>query len=371
MKILLYSYSHNRIGGVETFNLNFCKRMSKYFEITFVYEIGDFEKLIEISQYATVVKYTGQSFETDICVRSSAWGSRLKGKVKTTTGIDIQMCHADYRNAIVDWNFTYTMLPETSHHVCVGQNVMDSLIELYGEKYDLKDVRVIYNLLDNDLKVDRVLKLITVSRISREKGFERIIKFVKALKEYGKPFLWFIYGDYSSAYAQNIKNQLSEYPEVIFMGPKIGIASQVADCDYLVQLSDSEGFSYSIYEALQVGTPCITTNFQSAYEQITDGKNGYILDMELSNLDIDKIYKNIPKEISFKEKSTEKEWLELMGTPKTKPRPPKPKLETVKVIAIMDYFDKEKQREVKKEEILEVSAERSKVLIKAGVCQMR
>jgi glycosyltransferase involved in cell wall biosynthesis len=91
------------------------------------------------------------------------------------------------------------------------------------------------------------------------------------------------------------------------------------DADYLVQVSDTEGFCYSIYEALQVDTPCIVTDFPSAFEQVKDGKSGYILKMDLSNLDIDKIYNKIPTQISFTEKSTEEDWIKLFkNVPKAK-----------------------------------------------------
>ena len=65
-------------------------------------------------------------------------------------------------------------------------------------------------------------------------------------------------------------------------------------------------------------TPCIVTNFPSAHEVIRDGENGYILEMDLSNLDLEKIFNNIPVITDFEELASEKDWIEIFKdiTPK-------------------------------------------------------
>ena len=96
------------------------------------------------------------------------------------------------------------------------------------------------------------------------------------------------------------------------MGVSYDLPSYVADCDYLIHLSLTEGDPYCTKEALQVNTPCITTSYPATYEQIVDGENGYILDFDLfkngTNKEwfkvIDKIYNRIPK---FKYISKDKE----------------------------------------------------------------
>jgi glycosyltransferase involved in cell wall biosynthesis len=185
---------------------------------------------------------------------------------------------------------------------------------LYG-----KDYTVIYNLLDDDIKQIQktnksdTLHFITCSRLTSEKGWYRIIKMVKKFKDSGKKFTWDIYtSNNHSLYAELIINELSKYSEVKFHEPNLNILPIVAEKDYLVQLSDTEAFCYSIYEALQVGTPCITTNFSSAIEQIEDGKNGYILNMELSNIDLKKIFNEIPNKYKFEEKSNEYDWINFL-----------------------------------------------------------
>ena len=71
-----------------------------------------------------------------------------------------------------------------------------------------------------------------------------------------------------------------------------------------------EGYSYSLIEALQCQVPVIITNFKVASEVVEDGKNGYIIPMDL-NYDWNKLL-TIPKLGKYKEKSSEQDWLEIL-----------------------------------------------------------
>lgn len=123
--------------------------------------------------------------------------------------------------------------------------------------------------------------------------------------------------------------------EVVYMKPSHDFMDYIKEADYGVQLSDTEGYSYFINECLQYGTPVISTDFPSVYESVEDEVNGYILDMDLKNLDIDKIVNNIPKDFTYKEKCTEKDWIKLLNK-----KVARNKSKMYKVIAKQDYTDK-------------------------------
>lgn len=76
----------------------------------------------------------------------------------------------------------------------------------------------------------------------------------------------------------------------------------------MVQLSDTESFCYSAFEALQRGVPVILTNFTEAYNIVEDGKNGYLVDMDLKNLDVDKIFNHKPEHVTFKDRCDYDAW---------------------------------------------------------------
>jgi glycosyltransferase involved in cell wall biosynthesis len=59
--------------------------------------------------------------------------------------------------------------------------------------------------------------------------------------------------------------------------------------------------------------PCIVTNWGGADEIIKDGKNGYILPMEVEAYPqyVDKIVDKIPK-VEYRDLSTVKDWVKLI-----------------------------------------------------------
>src|SRR5690606_3985438 len=128
---------------------------------------------------------------------------------------------------------------------------------------------------------------ITLSRFSKEKGFERIIQLAELMKN--EDYVWNIYGDTTAAYAKTVIQRLHQYKQINILGVTNTAKDEICKHDYLVQLSDTEGFCYSIYESLSVNVPVIVTNFESAKEMVKDGENGYVIDMDLSNFDINKI----------------------------------------------------------------------------------
>lgn len=157
-----------------------------------------------------------------------------------------------------------------------------------------------------------------------------MLKLATELKKSGVKFRWTIFTDLN-LYGKKPFN----LEEIIYMKPSYNFFDYIKEANYGVQLSDTEGYSYFINECLQYGTPIICTNFPSAYESVEDGINGYILDMNLSNLDINKLVNNIPKNFKYEEKCKEKDWIDLINK-KTERKCN----EMYKVIAKQDYKDK-------------------------------
>lgn len=155
-----------------------------------------------------------------------------------------------------------------------------------------------------------------------------MLKLAKKLKEKNVKFRWTIFTDL------NLYNQKPfDLEEIVYMKPRYDFWDYVAEADYGVQLSDTEGYSYFINECLQYGTPVICTDFPSVYESVEDGVNGYILDMNLSNLDIDKIINKIPNNFEYKEKTTVEDWKKILNKKKER------RSNMYKVVAIKNYND--------------------------------
>lgn len=115
-------------------------------------------------------------------------------------------------------------------------------------------------------------------------------QLANALDNSDIPYQWTIFTNDTNE--ERIK-QLDS-PNVMYMPIRLDITPYIADADYLVQLSSNgEGFGYTPCEALCLGTPVIVTPVDSFKEiGVKDGENGFVLDFDMSNIDLDKIYKS-------------------------------------------------------------------------------
>lgn len=271
--------------------------MSNYCDLTMMYYQGDDASANELKQYCKVEKFTGQTVSCDILLLGSAWGQPITGHVQTD--VTIQMIHANLESYAISGAFKLIPDPKANYYVSVSKDVQGALKRLHNI-----DSTVIYNLLEKVPEYpktkNKVLKLITVSRLSPEKGIQRCIDFAKMMPY---PYEWEIYG------TGEIKPDTTG-TNVKFMGYKEKPYKEIAEADYLVQFSETEGHCYSINEALQQKTPVLLTPFPSGYEQIEDGINGYRIPFDLKGIDFDRI-KKVPKLKKFKEKATEKDWINL------------------------------------------------------------
>lgn len=229
----------------------------------------------------------------------------------------------------------------------------------------LQDVFLMKKLLI--LKKNSMLKLVTISRISKEKGFDRMLQLEALLLASDIRFSWDCYGDTRNNYAKAI---IPKFRQVKFRGVTQDPLTTVKQYHYLVQLSSTEGFCYSIYEALSKRVPVLVTNYDSVGEMITDGENGYILDMDLSNFDPKKIIR-IPVIKSFTEKSNEQDWINFLkmtkATTKTPPASGSSSRAKFRVKVTRKYHDLKMNKTLEPGFEFKASATRAEELVNAKV----
>ena len=93
------------------------------------------------------------------------------------------------------------------------------------------------------------------------------------------------------------------------MKPTLNNIGWMKKCDYILNPSDTEAGSYTLQESLKLGKPLIVTKLDILEEFGINESNSKILEMDMSNLDIDDLW-NIPK---FKwNEPVSKEWEDLM-----------------------------------------------------------
>lgn len=284
---LFYFRQLNSIGGIETFFYNLARKYGKDFDITIMYSDGDKAQVKRLSEYVRVKKWRGERVRCKRCFVT------FNASVLDYVDADeyIQVLHGDYRaiGAIPQSH------PKITRWLSVSEVVREAYKDITGE-----DSIVSYNPVVLD-KPKKALRLISATRLTADKGWERMRQFAKALDDTGIPYIWDIYTDY----APNNEN-----PNMVFHKPRLDIINFIAAADYFIQLSDAEGYCYSVVESLCAGTPVIVTDFPVAHEiGVQNGKNGWILPMDMNNLPIDDICKGVKK---FKYTPLEDKWGELL-----------------------------------------------------------
>lgn len=178
MKLILYHNNLLKFGGVDTFVYNFTKKMSKYIDILFLYTTANAENLERIKKYVKAEKYSkDKKYVCDICVCASAWGE-YPDSVIAKTGRYIQMVHADYIRA-KEVGFTYKKWNKTTEHVGVSEHVC----KIFKQLYPNEKITRIYNILDDKKETKPILKLISATRVSKEKRIRKNVKISTRIKK--------------------------------------------------------------------------------------------------------------------------------------------------------------------------------------------
>ena len=244
------------IGGIETFVYQFAQIMS----ITLVVGSIPVEQREKLSKVCEVVDYNPRG--TYYC--DNPIMLRILDKVPNNifSKRSIRMCHGCRTNP--NWH----ILQDTDFVV----NVSEASKESFGE--EAKNAMVIHNPIKKTNK--EAIILVSATRIpAPDKGTneQRMRTLADRLNEAQIPFIWFNFSD----------GQINNPPRGMINLPKEeDIQPYIKRADYLVQLSDSEAWSYSVLEALVNGTAVLVTPFPSAIEMgIEDGKNGYIIPFDM------------------------------------------------------------------------------------------
>ena len=238
--------------------------------------------------------------------------------------------------------------------------MLDNLKKSKGYKLDTE---VIHNITYYPPK-KKVLKLISATRLSSEKGGDRIKKLASMFKKANIPFMWFIF---------SAEPFTSDIDELIYMKVTLNIQDYIRDCDYLVQLSDSEGFCYSIIEALEMGVPVITTPLPVLKELgVRDGIDGYFVPFDLNEIDLNKIYNEIPI-VDYKYDNQEciNKWITILG----KPNPVGDYVyheedNLIKVQITNDYYDTYLQKNMSAREVAYMPTDRAIYISNSGYCKI-
>lgn len=297
MKNLYYFHSILEIGGIETFFYYLAKKY-KDWDLTIIYRYGNEKQLERLKPYVRCIQYQeGQEYE---CERAFFnFNTDIIEHVHATNGYYL-VIHGDYKDMVQRGQLSIKNMPghpKITNYVGVSKKACESFEELTGHKCIL-----CYNPFEPDV-AKKPLRLISPTRLSVEKGGQRIAAMANRMDELGIPFTWDIYSN------RTIDTKLS--PNIHIHEPTLDIQSKIAAADFLVQLSDNEGYCYSVVEAWGNGVPVIITPIPVLKEIGADNTNSIILDFDLKNVD-EVIKTMVTKHFNFKYIPKKDCWDELL-----------------------------------------------------------
>ena len=129
------------------------------------------------------------------------------------------------------------------------------------------------------------IKIITVGRLSKEKGQDLAIKALAKLKKDRYDVKWYCIGEGNSR--QEFEQLIKEYNlenDFLLLGATSNPYPYIKNADIYVQTSRHEGYCLTLAEAKALNKPIVTTNFIGAYEQIKDNENGIIVNCNENDL---------------------------------------------------------------------------------------
>lgn len=174
--------------------------------------------------------------------------------------------------------------------ICVSQTVKQDFEQalqipvphevLYNTNESNKIIRLSQETVEPGIMFSDEIKLVGVGKLLKSKGFDRVIRIVKRLKEQGYSVHFYVLGEGPE------RDSLREYIKqnglelsVTLLGYQLNPYKYVAKCDMFVCASFAEGFSTAATEALIVGTPVCTVEVSGMKEMLGEN-NEYGLVVE-------------------------------------------------------------------------------------------
>jgi len=303
--IVIWTEYTQAIGGIETWIYNFSVIMSTSYDIVVLYDTMDDRQIDRLTPYVRVVKKSNRGIVCDTLIVS-----RIADKAPDNVIFNkrVQMVHAC--KLLASWK-----IPSGADYtICVSETVKNSF-------EDTEECSVIKNLVLNE-KPRKALLFVSATRLGTfEKGQERMSRMAEQMRDAGIKFVWLCFSDVKP------KSDL-----IIHMPPRLDILPFIAMADYLVQLSDKEGFCLSIVEALNLSVPVITTPLDVLPELgFEENKHGYIVPYT-GDMNVKRFIKRPKFKYAYINDESVDKWRDILGdgTPHQKP--------SVKRMRILETF---------------------------------
>ena len=304
-----YYFAHlNAIGGIES-HLYYIGKKYGYgganLDITVFYRTADNVQLQRIKRHLKCIELKQEDnveCENLFCCFNRDILDHCKAKNKYL------VLHGDYKDMVERGQLNKNNLPidkRIDKYLGVSKLVCKSWEEVTGIKADVIGEPV---ALD---EIEKPLLFISATRLTKEKGYERMRTLANVLNDNQVNYLWLVYTN----------EKKKDIPRnMVFLPQRLDITDKLNMADAYIQLSDNEGYCLSIVEALCRDVPIISTKLPVLKELGLNKDNSILLDFDMNNIPVEEIRNVHEKKAILKElpkyKQPVEKWQEyLINTP--------------------------------------------------------
>ena len=295
--MILYCDKILFLNGIYTWMLDFCKTFSS----TVITKQWNTRLRDELSQYAITEEWQeNKQYKTDVLLATYDFKERPNNIVADRI---YTILHCDYGG--IDYKISPSF-SDKEHYIAVSKYAAENFTRKYGLPCDYVE-----GLLKKKPEPRKVLRLISCTRLMRPKGSDRMTQLCKLLRANDVRFVW---DNYSEGGIINMMYRNRD----IAVRPSCSnneLLDYIASADYLVQLTESEGYCRAVHEALLVGTPVIVSDIPIFRDVVKNGQNGYRLPLDMQGIDVQEIVQNIPRGFTYDDRYEEtfKKWQKIIN----------------------------------------------------------
>jgi len=198
--------------------------------------------------------------------------------------------HSDYRTGQYSAEFDSPYFASVDGIVSISNACVDILKEIFPEFQE--KIHCIENITSSSLVRKRAeafvpkeyrkdrLNLLTVGRLSGEKGMDLAVSAAAILKKSGLDFCWYVLGD--GPMREKLATQISQLDVAdcfVLLGNHSNPYPYMKHSDILIQPSRWEGKSMVLDETKILDVPIVATAYLTVRDQIAEGKEGLITPM--------------------------------------------------------------------------------------------
>lgn len=216
---------------------------------------------------------------------------------KVNAARKIGWVHIDYDKLGMDPDFDVYYFDKLDHIVTVSEECAHILKKRFPEQRN--KVNTIYNIVSPKV-INRMVNqgeddvynrngdeviILSIGRLHAQKGFETAIEACAMLVAQNYNVRWYIIGEGDER--EKLTALIHKYRmenHFFLLGLRSNPYPYIKQSDIYAQPSKFEGKSIAIDEAKILSKPILVTNFSTAKDQIEDGKNGLIVEMDSSSV---------------------------------------------------------------------------------------